>query len=107
MNPTEEVGIFYLGYILPVSMLAQEVQRESATLGGQGAIGDAPLFDPKTSMAIPVSLLPPYCSRLQWSSLCDSGTRSIHNTKQENTVQRLLHPIKMFYYLSFLSCLCN
>ena len=37
MSPTQEVDIFYLGYILPVSMLAQVVQRESVTLGGQDA----------------------------------------------------------------------
>lgn len=100
MSLTAEVGLFYLGDIPLVSMLVQVVQRESVTLGY------APLFNPNPPMAVLVSLVSPYCSFLQWPSLCCCDTRSICSTEQ-NTIQRLLHPIKMFYYLSFLSRLCN
>lgn len=57
-------------------------------------------------MVVPVSLVSPYCSCLQWPLLC-YDTRSICSTEQENTIQHLLHSIKMFSYLSFLSRLCN
>ena len=43
---------------------------------------------------------------LWWPPLCCSDAWSVCSPEQ-NTIQHLFYPIKMFYYLSFLSCLCN
>lgn len=102
MSPTEEVGLFYLGYFLPVSRL---VQRESITPGGWGMRWWYPYWS-EHSMAVPVPPVSPDSFCLRWPPLCCCDTWSVCSTEQ-NTLQRLFYPIKMFYYLSFLSRLCN
>lgn len=58
------------------------------------------------SMALLIPLVSPDSFCLWWSPLCCSDAWSVCSTEQ-NTIQHLFYPIKMFYYLSFLSCLCN